>query len=73
MDRAPGDRLLRMGVAVTLAGLACTLVALIPLVAPSVELPGVWWFLAMLTGVGLALMLAGLTRAARSRRGNGVT
>lgn len=72
MERAPGDRLLRLGVGVTVAGLGCTLVALLPLLVPSIELPGLWWFLAMLTGVGLALMLAGLVRSARSRRGIGV-
>ena len=73
MQPAPGDRILRVGIAVTVAGLICTVVAIIPLVVPSVELSGVWWFLSMLTGVGLILVLVGLIRSARSRRGSGVT
>ena len=73
MRSAPGDRLLRLGVAVTVLGLVCTLIAIVPLVVPSVELPGTWWFLSMLTGVGLALVLVGLIRSARSRRGTRVT
>jgi hypothetical protein len=73
MQAAPGDRLLRIGIAVTAVGLACTLVAIAPLVIPSLQLSGVWWFLSMLTGVGIALVLAGLVRSARSRRGTRVT
>lgn len=65
---AAGDRLLRLGAVVTLVGIACTLVALLPLVVPGLELPSVWWFLSMLTGVGLALVIVGLLASARSRR-----
>lgn len=72
MTTAPGDRLLRLGIVVTIIGLALTLVALIPLFVPSVQLPGAWWFLSMLTGVGLALVIVGLIRAARARRGHRV-
>lgn len=73
MDTAPGDRLLRVGIAVTVLGLACTVVAITPLFVPSWQMSGLWWFLSMLTGVGLALVLIGLIRSARSRRGSGVT
>lgn len=73
MQSAPGDRLLRVGVVVTVLGLVCVLIAIVPLVVPSVELSSIWWFLSMLTGVGLALVLAGLIRSARSRRRTGVT
>lgn len=66
--RAPGDRILRVGAVVTVIGLICTLIAMIPLVAPSVELPSAWWFLSMITGVGLALVIIGLAVSARSRR-----
>lgn len=66
--RAPGDRILRVGAVVTVIGLICTLIAMIPLVAPSVELPSAWWFLSMITGVGLALVIVGLAVSARSRR-----
>ena len=72
MTTAPGDRLLRLGIVVTVIGLALTLVALLPLIVPSVNLPGAWWFLSMLTGVGLALVIVGLIRAARARRGQRV-
>lgn len=63
-----GDILLRTGAVVTVIGLACALVAMAPLVVPSIELPGVWWFLSMLTGVGLALVIFGLLRSSRARR-----
>ena len=66
--RAPGDRILRLGAVVTVIGLVCTLIAMIPLVAPSVDLPSAWWFLSMITGVGLALVIVGLAVSARSRR-----
>lgn len=57
----------------TVIGLVCTLIAIVPLLVPSLELPGLWWFLSMLTGVGLALVIAGLVRSARSRRRGRVT
>lgn len=65
---APGDRLLRAGAVVTVIGILCTLIALTPLVLPSVTLPSAWWFLSMLTGVGLAMVIAGLVVSARTRR-----
>ena len=52
----------------TALGLVATLIAMLPLVFPDLALPGVWWFLAMITGVGLALVIAGLARSARERR-----
>ena len=72
MASAPGDRLLRVGLIVTVLGLLLSSVALLPLLFPSVELPGAWWFLSMTTGVGLALVIAGLIRASRARRGDRV-
>jgi hypothetical protein len=68
MASAPADTLLRVGIAVTALGLVFTLVALIPLFFPDIALSGAWWFLSMLTGVGLALVIAGLIRASRARR-----
>jgi len=53
---------------VTVIGILCTLIALTPLVLPSVTLPSAWWFLSMLTGVGLAMVIAGLVVSARTRR-----
>lgn len=69
-DRSIGrpDALMRAGIAVTAVGLACTLVAIAPLVVPGLDLPSIWWFLSMLTGVGLVLVIAGLLRSSRSRR-----
>lgn len=52
----------------TLVGIAFTLVAMLPLVVTSIELPSAFWFLSMLTGVGLALILLGLFQASRARR-----
>jgi hypothetical protein len=63
-----GDRLMRIGVGVTVAGLLATVIAMAPLIFPDLTLPGVWWFLSMITGVGLALVIAGLVVAARERR-----
>jgi len=65
---SPGDRLLRIGAVVTVIGLVCTAIAMLPLVIPSLELPSAWWFLSMITGIGLALVIAGLAVSARSRR-----
>jgi len=64
-----GDRLLRIGAVVTVVGLVCTVIAMLPLVIPSLELPSAFWFLSMITGVGLALVILGLAVSARSRRG----
>lgn len=63
-----GDRLLRAGAIVTVIGLVCTLVAMLPLLIPSLELPSAMWFLAMITGIGLAMVIAGFAVSARSRR-----
>ncbi len=57
---------------VTVIGLLLSAVALLPLVFPDLELPGAWWFLSMITGVGLALVIFGLIRASRARRGDRV-
>lgn len=62
------DRILRIGVIVTGVGLACTLIAIIPLVLPDVDMPSALWFLAMLTGVGLAIVVVGLALQSRARR-----
>ena len=62
-----GDRLLRIGAVVTVIGLICTVIAMLPLVVPGLELPSAWWFLSMITGVGLALVIVGLAVSARSR------
>jgi len=66
--RTAGDRVLRAGIVVTVVGLAFTLIALIPLVAPSVSMPSAMWFLSMLTGVGLIIVFVGLALGSRSRR-----
>jgi peptidoglycan/LPS O-acetylase OafA/YrhL len=62
----PGDRLIRAGVAVTVLGMALTLVAMLPLVT-DLELPSALWWLAMLTGVGLAMIIVSLARNGRRR------
>lgn len=70
MTTTPGraDLVLRIGGWLTAAGLLFTLIALLPLVVPSLELPSAMWFLAMLTGVGLVVVFVGLAMAARDRR-----
>jgi hypothetical protein len=63
---APCDRLIRAGLVVTTVGMVLTLIAMIPLVT-DVELPSAFWWLSMLVGVGLALVLIGLARNGRRR------
>ncbi len=63
----PGDRLMRAGLVTTTVGLMFLLIAIVPLVVPSVTLPSVFWGLSMITGVGLAMVLVGLWQAARGR------
>jgi hypothetical protein len=70
-SRSPADRTLRIGAAVTVVGLVFLVIALLPLIVPSVEMPGVMWFLAMLVGVGLIIVFVGLTQQARERRSRG--
>lgn len=67
-DPTRADRVLRIGGVITVVGLLCALVALLPLVVPSLDLPPVMWFLAMLTGVGLVVVFVGLAMGARQRR-----
>ena len=67
-DTTPADRVLRIGGAITVVGLVFTAIAMLPLLMPSLELPGAMWFLAMLTGVGLIIVCVGLVMGARSRR-----
>ncbi len=64
--RRPGDRLIRAGLVVTALGMLLSLVALLPLVS-DIELPSTFWWLAMLWGVGLGLILIGLLRSGRGR------
>jgi hypothetical protein len=67
-DPSPADRVLRVGGAITVVGLVFTVIAMLPLLVPSLELPGAMWFLAMLTGVGLIVVFVGLAMGARGRR-----
>jgi peptidoglycan/LPS O-acetylase OafA/YrhL len=62
----PGDGLIRAGVVVTALGMLLTLVAMLPLVT-DLELPSAFWWLAMLVGVGLFMILVGLARNGRRR------
>ena len=62
------DRVLRIGAVITVTGLIFTLLAIIPLLLPSMQMPSALWFLSMLTGVGIAVICVGLTMSAPSRR-----
>ncbi len=70
MDRssARADLTLRIGAIVIAVGLAATVIAVLPFFLPSIGTPSAMWFLSMLTGVGLAIVIAGLVMSARSRR-----
>jgi hypothetical protein len=60
------QRVIKAGAILTIIGIVATLIAILPLIS-DIELSGTWWFLSMITGVGLATVLAGLTMSARSR------
>ena len=61
-----GDRLIRAGLVVTAVGMLLALVAILPLVT-DIELPSAFWWLSMLVGVGMGMVLVGLARNARRR------
>jgi VIT1/CCC1 family predicted Fe2+/Mn2+ transporter len=65
--RNRSDRVIRAGAVILVLGIVFSLIALLPLVS-DIELPSTWWFLSMVTGIGLATVLVGLTMSARSRR-----
>ena len=66
MNSSRGDQLMRFGAYVLVAGMLCTLVAILPLFT-SLELPSFWWGLSMLSGFGLAMILVGLRRSSKAR------
>jgi len=63
-----GDFVMRLGITVTVFGMLCTLVAILPLINSNLHLGSYWWLLSMSTGLGLALILLGLRRSSRSRK-----
>lgn len=65
---ARGDRILRFGLVTTCLGLVCTVVACLPLLFPALHMSSAWWFLAMLTGVGLIIVMIGLVLSGGDRR-----
>ena len=67
-QEAKADRLMRIGAIVTVLGIAFSLVALLPLVIPTLQLPSIWWALSMITGVGFAILLFGLRASAKVRK-----
>ena len=64
---ARADLVIRIGAILTVIGIVFTLIAMLPLVT-DLELPSAWWFLSMITGIGLAVVIVGLILSARSRR-----
>jgi len=66
MTNARGDRLMRIGAVLLIVGMLFTLVAILPLFT-DLELPSIWWGLSMIAGIGLALILIGLRRSAKTR------
>lgn len=63
-----GDLLVRVGAITFLVGAAGTLATITPLLTHSRRLPTPAYFVSMLMGVGLALALVGLLRAAMAQR-----
>ena len=64
----PGDLLVRIGAITFLVGAVGTLATLAPLLLDTRPLPTPAYFVSMLMGVGLALALGGLLRAALAQR-----
>ena len=63
-----GDLLVRIGAIAFIVGAAGTLATLAPLLTHSKRLPTPAYFVSMLMGVGLAIALCGLLRAALAQR-----
>ncbi len=63
-----GDLLVRIGAITFIVGAAGTLATLAPLLTHSKRLPTPAYFVSMLMGVGLAIALCGLLRAALAQR-----
>ncbi|SDN92445.1 hypothetical protein SAMN05216259_106244 [Actinacidiphila guanduensis] len=64
----PGDLLVRIGAVVFVVGAVGTIVTVMPLLLGTSPLPTPAYFVCMLMGVGLALALFGLLRAAMAQR-----
>jgi hypothetical protein len=62
-----GEKLMKIGGIVLVTGMICTAIAILPLFFTNLDLPSIWWFLSMLSGVGLALILFGLRRSSKVR------
>lgn len=63
-----GDFLMRLGIALTIFGMVCAVVALLPLMNSHLHARSYLWPLSMASGLGLALILFGLRRSSRSRK-----
>ena len=66
MPTAPGDRLIRVGAVLCVAGMVLTMLSLLPMLF-DVRMPSVFWALSMLAGVGFGLVLLGLVAKSRRR------
>lgn len=62
------DVVLRVGAVITAIGLVFIVISLIPLVFSDVHLPSAMWFLSMLTGLGLLIVLIGLAMGPKRTR-----
>lgn len=63
-----GDLVMRLGIALTIFGMLCTIVAIAPLVNSNLHPGSIWWPLSMSSGLGLVLILLGLRRSSGSRK-----
>ncbi|SEN06940.1 hypothetical protein SAMN05216267_1001123 [Actinacidiphila rubida] len=64
----PGDLLVRVGAILFLVGAVGTLATVAPLLLGTSRLPTPAYFVSMLMGVGLAVALCGLLKAALAQR-----
>lgn len=64
----PGDLLVRVGAILFLVGAVGTLATIAPLLLGTSRLPTPAYFVSMLMGVGMAVALSGLLKAALAQR-----
>lgn len=64
--KAPSERVIYAGGGLMVVGMFLSLIAISPLIT-NISLSSIWWFLAMLTGVGFVVLLVGIRMSAKER------
>lgn len=64
--KSPSERVIYVGETLMVAGMILSLIAISPLLT-NISLGSIWWFLAMITGVGFVVLLVGIRMTASER------